>query len=130
MFTDKTQPPNETEIENALGKKTAFLERILNENGIDDTVWKFYGKTSGWMLQCRKSKRNIFYVQIVQSSLYVWFTVGRKTKEKVLGSAVSKKLKENILSAKEYREGTSFKVEAQSEFDILAIKLLVSFKTK
>jgi hypothetical protein len=130
MFTDKTHLPNEKVIESALGKKMAFLKRILSENNIDESIWKFYGKTSGWTLKCRIGKKNIFYIQIVLSSLYVWFTVGRKTKEKLMGSTISQKLKENILSAKEYIEGTSFKVEVLSELDIMDIKLLVSFKTE
>jgi hypothetical protein len=130
VFTNKSCPPSQSNVEIALGEKLHLFNSVLNENGINATEWKFYSKSSGWILQCRHNSHNLFYIQITQSGFFVWFTLGRQAKDNALELLKNENLKKEIMTAKEYREGTSFKVAITSIQDIADTVVLTDLKSK
>jgi hypothetical protein len=128
VFTNKSCPPSQSDVENSLGDKLHLFNSVLNDNGINENEWKFYSKSSGWTLQCRQNGHNLFYIQITQSGFFVWFTLGRLAIITALELLKNEDLKKEILTAKEYREGTSFKVPVTSVGDLPDIALLTGLK--
>ncbi|WEK36912.1 MAG: DUF3788 family protein [Candidatus Pseudobacter hemicellulosilyticus] len=124
VFTDKTQAPATA----ALGKKQVLLDSLLRENKITETIWKYYSASSGWTLQCREKKQNLFYIQVTSTGFDVWFTLGKAAKGKALAAIADPLLIASIQTAAEYREGTSFKVSIQTTKDLPVVRLLTEIR--
>jgi hypothetical protein len=129
VFADKSQMPTSEEVEQVLGEQLELLETLLNNCNIDETIWKFYSKKSGWTWQCRRKKVNLFYVQMVNGGFYVWITLGVRAKMKALEIINNPVVCKAILSANEYPEGTSFFVAVQNHTDVEIVQKLIDIKT-
>jgi hypothetical protein len=130
VFTNKSCSPSQSDVENSLGEKIHLFNSVLNDSGINATEWKFYSRSSGWTLQCRQNVHNLFYIQITESGFFVWFTLGRQAIITALELLKNEDLKKEIMTAKEYREGTSFKVHVTLVEDLPVISLLTGLKSK
>jgi hypothetical protein len=128
VFADKSQMPTSEDVERVLGERLPLLETLLNNCNIDESLWKFYSKKSGWTWQCRRKKLNLFYVQMVIGGFYVWITLGVKAKLKALELINNPVVCKAILSAKEYPEGTSFFVAVQNYADVEIVQRLIEIK--
>ena len=130
VFTNKSQQPTQNELEQALGEKFPLFKAVLHGCQIDEKVWKYYSKSSGWTLQCRQDERNLFFIQITQSGFYVWFTLGKKAKNRGIELISNPQLKDEIACAREYKEGTSFKVDVVTPAEISDVILLAGLKSE
>ena len=128
IFTNKTQQPSQAEVEKALGNKLILFNTILRESQVKETAWKYYSKSSGWTLQCKRVDRNLLFIKITDSGFYVWFTLGKQAKSKAVEMVTNKLLKQEIGAAREYKEGTSFKVDVATTADLADIAILVDLK--
>lgn len=128
VFTQKSSPPDEAALRSALGKKYTLLEKLLKENDITTSVWKFYSATSGWTLQCRRGSKNLFYLQIVSSGIRVWFTLGKDAREKAIAQITAPAIREAIETARIYAEGASFPADIQSSRDLPVVRKLTDIK--
>lgn len=130
VFTNKSQQPTQGELENALGDKINLFKAVLHKCQIDETVWKYYSKSSGWTLQCRQEDRNLFFIQVTQPGFYVWFTLGKQAKTRGIELVSSQQLKDEIAAAREYKEGTSFKVDVITAADLPDVIILAGLKSE
>jgi hypothetical protein len=130
VFTNKSQQPSQSELEQALGEKNHLFKSILHECRVEETVWKYYSKSSGWTLQCRQDDRNLFFIQVTQTGILVWFTLGKQAKCKAFELVSGKQLLEEIRTAREYVEGTSFKVDVATPADLSDVIILAGLKNK
>lgn len=130
VFTNKSQQPTQGELEQALGEKVHMFKAILFGGKIDETTWKYYSKSSGWTLQCKHEGRNLFYIQVTDTGFFVWFTLGQQAKRKAIEQVLSEQLQKEIATAREYKEGTSFKVDPVTPKDLTDIMVLIKLKNE
>ena len=130
VFTNKSQQPTQNDLEQALGEKLKMFNAILLGGSIDETTWKYYSKSSGWTLQCKHEGRNLFYIQVTDRGFFVWFTLGQHAKRKAIEMILSEQLQKEIASAREYKEGTSFKVDPVAPKDLADIMVLIKLKSE
>ncbi|RXK81932.1 DUF3788 family protein [Filimonas effusa] len=128
VFADKKLQPDLALALHALGKNATLLEQVMAECGITDSIWKFYGASSGWTLQCRSGKKNLFYIQLAGTGFNVWFTLGKAAKQKVLEDTQLAAVHEELSAAREYTEGTSFCVKVRAKKDLAPIVKLAEIK--
>lgn len=129
-FTDKNTTPDEEQVAKALADTMFLLEEFLSEAGIDQRVWKFYGATSGWTMQCKRSNKNLCYIQIADKCFYVTIVLSRQAKIKALEEIADESIQQALLQAKDYEEGTSVRLFAKEKKDISAIMELLTIKTQ
>jgi hypothetical protein len=130
VFTDKSQQPSQNELEQALGENIHLFKAIIHACLIEETVWKYYSKSSGWTLQCRRDDLNLFFIQVTTTGFYVWFTLGKQAKQKAIELVSNQQLREEICLAREYKEGTSFKVDVVTAADIADVIILAGLKVE
>lgn len=128
-FTDKHTTPNEEQVAKALGDKMFLLEEFLPAAGIDQAIWKFYGATSGWTMQCKSNNKSLCYIQIVEKSFYVTVVLSRQAKIKALEEITNENTQQAILQAKDHQEGTSVRLLVKEQKDISAIRELLAIKS-
>lgn len=127
-FTDKNITPDEEQVAKALGDKRFLLEAFVSQTGIDHTEWKFYGATSGWTMQCKRYKKNFCYIQVGEKCFYVTIVLSRQAKIKALEEITSENIRQSILQAKDYQEGTSVRLPVKEEKDLLSVRELLAIK--
>lgn len=130
VFTNKSEQPSQNDLEQALGEKIHLFKAIMHGCQVEETIWKYYSKSSGWTLQCRRDGLNLFYIQVVDSGFYVWFTLGNEAKKKAIALVSNQQLCKEISLAREYKEGTSFKVDIDTAADIADVIILAGLKAK
>jgi hypothetical protein len=100
VFDDKSEEPDSSELDTALGKTSPLLksieEYILDQFGALSHEWKFYGKQAGWTLAHESKLPN--------------------------------ETKSEIDSARKYAEGRSVRLEVNSAADAEIVKQLVAVK--
>jgi len=129
-FTDKNITPDNDQLAKALRENKFLLEEFLSEAGIDHSAWKFYGATSGWTMQCKRSNKNLCYIQIADKCFYVTIVLSRQAKIKALEEIVDENIRQAILQAKDYQEGTSVRLLVNEKKDISAIMELLAIKNQ
>lgn len=128
VFADKKQQPSLSLAIQALGEKGPLLEKVLDENDITDTVWKFYSASSGWTLQCKKGKKNLFYIQLTGITFNVWFTLSRQATASILANEQLADVHCALSLAANYTEGTSFGVQVATKKDAGIVAKLAEIK--
>lgn len=129
-FTDKSTSPNEEQVAYALADNRFLLEEFLSEAGIEQKAWKFYGATSGWTMQCKRSNKSLCYIQIADKCFYVTIVLSRQAKIKALEEIADESIQQAILQAKDYEEGTSVRLLVKEKKDISAIMELLAIKNQ
>ena len=131
-FVDKSQEPNSSDLEKALGKTAILLQSIeqhlFSQFGELTREWRFYSKKAGWTLALAHKGRRVFHL-IPQSGFFtVVFILGERA---VLASRESN-LPEEILSlivnAREHAEGRSIRFNITTPEDVAAVKQLITIK--
>ena len=93
VFMEKSPPPTETEVAEALGSTYAHLksirEYILESIGETFEEWKYYGGKNGWALKNFHKKRNLYFIGIYPGYFRITFVFGDKAAEKVAASDIS-----------------------------------------
>ena len=132
IFEDKLKKPEQKEITEVLGSTEHLWNNIIdyivpNYTGALEE-WKYYGKSSGWMLLIKHKKRTILYLIPHNGFFIVLFVFGEKAARDACESNLPHYIIEKIESAKPYVEGRSFQIEVRNEQDIEYIKMLIDIK--
>ena len=128
IFEDKSTQPTPEMIEKALADRYSdwqnIIDFVLKHHKGAEEVWN-YGKSFGWSLRIKDSKRVIVYMTPGDKKFLVSMVFGKKATEEAFSSDISPKLKSIIESAKVYAEGRGFRIEIDGpEFLPDIIKLI------
>jgi hypothetical protein len=128
IFEDKSTQPTAEMLAQALGERFFVWQNIIDfvkkhHHGAEE-VWN-YGKSFGWSLRIKDSKRVIVYLTPGDKIFLVSMVFGKKSTDEAFASIISSKIISIIESAKVYAEGRGFRIEvAGPEFLPDIIKLI------
>ncbi len=100
IFTDKAVIPDEKSLHSALGENSAFWKEIrdavleLYPPALEE--WNFPGQKYGWSYRIKDKKRAIVYLLPRQGYFLVAFVFGEKDTEKILGSRIDERIREEL----------------------------------
>jgi hypothetical protein len=128
IFEDKTMQPTTEMIEQALSERYSdwqnIIDFVLKHHKGAEEVWN-YGKSFGWSLRIKDSKRVIVYMTPGDKKFLVSMVFGKKATEEAFAANISAKIISIIDSAKVYAEGRGFRIEIEGpEFLPDIIKLI------
>ncbi len=132
IFVNKTVPPTNAMLSDALGKSYLYWKEIrqtLEEQyGTLIEEWKFYSASSGWTLKLLLKKRNLFFFAPCDGYFRIAFVFGDKAVTAVEKSKLPKKMIEELINAKRYAEGRGLRIDVKKKTHIKNIVTLVGIK--
>jgi len=132
VFDDKSETPNSTALDGALGKSSVLLkdveEHVLDQFGSVDHEWKFYSRKAGWTLALVHSGRRLFHLIPQSGRFIVVFTLGDRAVSIAQESSLPDEVKSEIAGARKYVEGRSVRCEVNTSADAEIVKQLVAIK--
>ncbi len=132
IFSDKSRPPTEADLAEALGPAYVLLKQILQELGDRypplTQEWKFYSQKSGWTLVLKQKKRTILYCSPNAAFFKVTFVYGNKAVEAARQADLPAAIQQAIEDARPYVEGRSFQVEVKNGADAAVVHQLADIK--
>lgn len=132
IFTEKSRPPGNNDLEQALGKSfatwAALKQYVLMQCPAASEEWNF--SKAGWNCRLRDSKRVIVYLMPGKNVFRVSFVLGRKAVTEGLSADISEDIKTIISAAKTYAEGTGVRIEVGSKKMLADLKTLTDLKLK
>ncbi len=122
VLTDRSKEPEPGDVEHALGEAhaawSALRERIAADHAPQTEVWRWSGKTAGWILRLIRKKRTVLYMSPFDGHLVASFALG----EKAVAAAHERGLPGDVLAvidgAKKYAEGRAVRFEVRTVVDI------------
>jgi len=128
VFDNKMMLPNDETLENELGPSRQLLSRITDhiesEYGRITPEWKFYGKSTGWILKLQTERKNVMFVKPQKESFIVAITLGERAIKAALDSGLSNCIKEDLKAAKKYVEGRTIQIVVDTDKNVIASLLL------
>ena len=132
IFIDKSVPPNDKMLAEALGKSARHWMTIkahLSERcGEWTEEWKYYNPKSGWVMKVLRKKRNLFFFFPSGSYFTIAFVFGDKAASAAEKSDLPADLKESLRSARKYAEGKGIRIDTKTAEDVENIKTLIEIK--
>jgi hypothetical protein len=133
IFEDKTMQPTPEMIEQALSERYSdwqnIIDFVLKHHKGAVEVWN-YGKSFGWSLRIKDSKRVIVYMTPGDKNFLVSMVFGKKATEEAFASNISSKIISIIDSAKVFAEGRGFRIEIDSPELLPDIIKLIEIKLR
>ena len=132
VFADKTAPPTETTLAEALGSSHRLWAEVAkyaaDRHGSATTEWKFPGVKWGWSFRVKDAKRILIYMTPDDGFFRVAFAFGDKSVADAEGSALPEPIKDQLRNATRYPEGRGLRLEVRSRSDVTVVKKLVDIK--
>ena len=132
IFEDKSRPPTEDDLAEALGECKPFWDELYAASNQDfgplKSEWKFYGKNSGWTLLLKNNKRTILYLYPQHGAFITLFVFGEKAVDAARQAMLPAGIMTLIDDAKPYMEGRSFQVKVGTSDDLAVIHKLAAIK--
>lgn len=135
FFCEKCMLPSENEVSSVLENMIAIWNDVklyIGKYGLIKEEWKFYSKKAGWckkiFLVSNKEERNIIFLYPNINCITCVLVFGEKAVFAAQRSKLPDDILNNILSAKQYREGRSFNVEIRTLQDYEVLKKLIEIK--
>jgi hypothetical protein len=132
VFDNKLIVPNDEILKNELGSGRLFFDRITGHiesvYGKITPEWKFYGKSSGWILKLQTDRKNVMFVIPQKGSLIVAITLGEKAIIAALDSGLPNRIKEDFKAAKKYVEGRTIQIVVDTNEKCDSILSIIEFK--
>ena len=134
VFEYKEAPPDGAALAEALGASASLWDDVLKKitDGYENvsSEWKYYSRSSGWILIVKSGKRTLVYLIPMGGYFKANFVFGDRAKEEALASDIPEKIKTSISSARPYVEGRSFMADVKKSDDAAAIMELVGIKNR
>jgi len=132
IFEEKSNQPGTADLYSALGESAAILKKIetyiTNQHGSFEWEWKFYGKKAGWTAATMYKKRRLFHLIPKDGYFTMVFTLGKNGVSACLESSLPEEIKEIIIIAPVYAEGTTFRFDVNEMHQIEAVCELIRVK--
>lgn len=132
IFTDKSVMPAHTDLESGIGQCYACWTRLadttlrLYPEGIGE--WNYPGPKFGWSYRIRDKKRAIIYLLPREGYFKVAFVYGEKAFDEVMKSSVNQMIKDELSSAKPYREGRGIRLDVRDDSILSDLEILIRIK--
>lgn len=128
IFKDKKTIPCGENIIEYCGKYAESLLNCIN-NFADDFEWKFYSKKTGWTQKYLVNNKTLCFVQPYEGKIEFVINLNKKDENNImLSSSFFEKIKEDIKSLRQYREGKTFRFFIESNEDIITAEQLMKVK--
>ncbi len=132
IFDDQLVEPNEQMLSAELGEANGYFNEIClfirerYESFIAE--WKYYGKSSGWVLKLLVKKRNVLFIIPCRGYFRVSFTFGDKAVHEIMEKELPGFNKQELLNAKKYAEGRTIQFEVKTEDECRNVLVLIAIK--
>ena len=134
IFEDKSLQPNNEMLQKALGERYPAWQRIidftLKNHKNAEEIWNHAGKSFGWSLRIKDTKRVIVYMTPGENKFLVSLVYGKNATEEAYASQISQQLISIIENAKVYAEGRGFRIEVADDSFIEDIIKLIAIKLR
>jgi len=132
IFIDKSSPPSESMLREALGFSNACLDELqifLTEKlGEIKPDWKLYSPKYGWTLKILHKKRNLCFISPQKNYFRLSFVFGDKAVAEIEKSTIPKADIERLVNARKYMEGRGILFEIHDDSEIETLKKLFEYK--
>ena len=133
-FSDKTKPPQDTELAVALGGSFNVWTKLINDLSnrfMPLTVeWGFSSPRTGWGLRLKQPKRTVLYVTPCKGYFLVSFALGEKAVQAAHEWGLPAQVLAVIDGAKRYAEGRGVRLEIKSAEDLVWVLKIADAKMK
>jgi hypothetical protein len=131
-FDDKTAPPGEEAIAEALGPAHAWWDELRGRLSSAwhpyAEVWGFTSRTTGWGLRVKHGERVIVYLTPRQGEFLASFALGERAVQDALARGLPDAFVEIVAGARRYAEGRAVRVTVTSAADVDAVEKLALAK--
>jgi hypothetical protein len=132
IFRDKTQKPDDAQLQKALGIKY-YLWMDLRDYVFEKypkaiEEWNYPGAKYGWSFRIKDKKRAIVYLLPREQSFKIALVYGERAAQQALTSTISDHIKKEINEAHVYAEGRGFRIDITDEKFLPDIKILIDIK--
>jgi len=126
--------PDDAALGKALGERKALWDDVrehVKKNYKDmNEEWKYYSKSSGWLLVVRSGKRTLLYLIPMNGYLKTNFVFGESAVNAALASDIPADVIKKINEARPYVEGRSFMTDVKKKEDLGVVEKLIAIKDK
>ena len=131
IFSDKTHPPEPTEIAKALGSAQPLWERLIhfiasNYQMVGDMVYG--GKNYGWNLWYRKSGKSLISLYPQENTLVAQVVLGRAQVEKALTLSLGENVSRTLRETPQLHDGRWLFIKVTTETDAADVEQLLRVK--
>jgi hypothetical protein len=122
VFDDKSKPPNEPALADALGRGFALWNELKEklESKFDSLTfeWGFSSKTTGWGMRVKQKERVILYMTPCRGYFLASFALGEKAVKAAHDGRLPAAVLTTIDSARRYAEGRGVRFEVKNSRDV------------
>lgn len=132
IFTQKSETPNEAQLQEALGDTYAYWQifaehtKKLYPKYVEE--WYFSGEKYGWSFRIKDKKRVIIYLLPRDQFFKVAFVFGQKATDAIIASTVAEFIKTEIQMAKVYAEGRGIRIDIKDKTLVNDLLKLIEIK--
>ena len=134
VFEHKETIPDDEALAKALGAAKGHWDGIkehIKKNYKEmNEEWKYYSRSSGWMLVVRSGKRTLIYLIPMNGYFKTNFVFGQSATDAALASDLPAAVIKTISEARPYIEGRSFMTDVKKKEDIGVVEKLIAIKDK
>jgi hypothetical protein len=131
-FLDRTTPPSDADLQEALGRARPLWDQLLaelaSEHDVRTREWKSYGARSGWSLRLMRGKRTIVWLVPYAGCFQVAFIFGDKAVTAIRQSTMPARVLRMLGDAPRYPEGTGLRFQVKAVKDVALVKTLAAIK--
>ena len=119
IFTNKSETPNEVQLQEALGKTYVHWQTFakhtkkLYPEAVSE--WNFSSEKFGWSFRIKDKKRVIIYLLPRDNFFKVAFVFGQKAYDEIMERNISESIKKELSAAKVYAEGRGIRIDIKEE---------------
>lgn len=131
-FEDKTQPPEEEEVAEVLGRSQAAWRCLREElaKAYPPLVeeWIYPSKKWGWTLRLKRKRRAIVYLTPHDRYFVAGTALGERAVAAALTDDLPDEVRERIENAERFAEGRAFRVEVRTKKDAVVVEQVLPYK--
>ena len=132
IFDDKSRPPKDAELANALRDSFVFWNELKKLIALRfkpvSTEWGFTSKSTGWGMRLRSKERTIFYMTPCDGHFLASFALGEKAVKAAHEDDLPVSVLKIIDNAKKFAEGRGVRLEVRNGRDVRNVEKLAAIK--
>ena len=132
-FGDKTARPDDDAVAAVLDGTASLWNDVrghLTEYVDVSEEWKFYSKSSGWILAVRSGKRTLVYLIPLNGHFKANFVFGDKAVDAARNAGLPAYAVRMMTEARKYAEGRSFMIDVKEPDDVRTVAELIRIKDR
>ncbi len=105
IFFDKSLPPDDHEVMEALGVFYDFFRELLEISCEYNHEWRFPGKKHGWLVKAEKKRKGLFWLTPMYGSYKIGFILREQERQALLHESSDPVICDALRHAVPYPEG-------------------------